>query len=236
VKPTNEPQQFAKCILSGLQDGACALQETSSDLAQQISNVLSKAIAPVLLGVDGGEESEEADDEDEETAGTTKAYRRVAQRCLAVSPSAIEALVLLSKKTTPAVLAKDEDLLLALAAYTDPSQPYVPSKDTSETANQLLQDLLAANNTTNDQFIVQTILQRHLRQLFSKSKPASITSSGRKAEYIDPSAGRGEGIPDDSDETKPWKFSDFRAIPLATYSVNQADASHLLLAPSSLPL
>ncbi|KAK0627714.1 hypothetical protein B0T14DRAFT_423769 [Immersiella caudata] len=180
-------------------------------------------MGPVLLSIDGGEENEEDDDEDEETPGITKAYRRVLRRCLAISPSAIEALVLLSTKTTPGVLAENEDLLVTLAAYTEPSQPWVPSKETSGKANQLLRDLLAANNTTQDQFIVQNILQHHLRPLFSKSKPSSITSSGRKVEYVDPSAGRGEGIPDDSNETKPWKFSDFRAFPLASYCVNQAD-------------
>ncbi|KAK0645589.1 hypothetical protein B0T16DRAFT_411522 [Cercophora newfieldiana] len=224
TKSANEVQKLTKTILTGLQQDDRVFDGATEDAVQQISGVLAKVIAPVLMDVDQDDSEENDDyDDDEEASGTTKAFRNVIQRCLTVSPTAVPALALLAKKAPPKFIGGNEDIILTLAAFTELFQPWVPSTEICEQATQLLLDLLAANNTTREQFIVDTILQRYLRKLFSKSKPASITASGRKAEYVDPAAGRGEGIPDDSNETKPWKFSDFRAIALARWAVTQAD-------------
>jgi len=209
-------------ILAGLQDEDCVFEESDHDTAHQIASVLAKTMAPILLGVNGVDDQE---NDDEETSGSNGPYRRVVQRCLAVSPPAIEALVLLAKKATSAAIAANDDLVLTLAAFTSKTQDWVPSPEAANNASELLRGLLTASGTSREQFIAQTILQHYLRPLFSKSKPASITASGRKAEYVDPAAGRGEGLPDDSNKTKPWKFSDFRAIALASWAIEESDVS-----------
>jgi len=216
---------------------SAATDPASDEASQRIVRVLSKAMTPVVLEVDGVESEGDASDEEEEDEGVDAAYRTyrcVIQRCLVAAPPALEALALLTRAFSESPSVVGEELLLTLAAFTNKSvvRPWVPSAETAERASTQLRELLAASDTTQPRFIVEVVLQRYLRRLFSKSKPAAITSAGRKAEYVDPVAGRGEGLPDDTSETKPWKFTDFRAITLAGWVVGEADVRCCVL---SLP-
>ncbi len=124
----------------------------------------------------------------------------------------------------------DNDILLTLASFTDPSLAWIPQPPltTTQRATALLNTLFLNSNKKKQQFIVEGILRQYLRPLFSKTKPpASITASGRKAEFTDPVAGRGEGIPDESSKTKPWKYNDFRAVPVFAWAVDEADVRGL---------
>jgi hypothetical protein len=84
---------------------------------------------------------------------------------------------------------------------------------------------LATLDTTT--FLVDTILRGYLQKLFSKSRPAAVTASGRKAEFPDDDLDRKQGLPDDSRQTKPWKYEDLRSIPVLAWAIAQADVRHL---------
>jgi Protein of unknown function (DUF2454). len=121
----------------------------------------------------------------------------------------------------------DEETLITILAFTDQEKDdWNPSEnpETTARATRILEQQLQSNSGAKDSFITEIILQRYLRPLFSRSKPTSITSSGRKAEYID-SIRRGENIPDDTSLTKPWKYTDLRAVPAISWAVAQADVS-----------
>ncbi|KAH6635214.1 hypothetical protein B0J18DRAFT_472244 [Chaetomium sp. MPI-SDFR-AT-0129] len=83
-------------------------------------------------------------------------------------------------------------------------------------------------------FITETVLQSYLRPLFSRSRPATVTASGRKAAYPDqddsgaggPRRG-GASLLEETAQTKPWKYTDLRAVPVLGWAVKEAD-SHLL--------
>jgi hypothetical protein len=89
----------------------------------------------------------------------------------------------------------------------------------------LEQQFSIPGSPTKEEFLTEKVLQQYLRPLFSKSKPASITASGRKAEYTDSAATRGESMPEESALTKPWKYTDLRAIPAIEWAVREADVS-----------
>jgi hypothetical protein len=122
----------------------------------------------------------------------------------------------------------DNEVLYALLVYTDETQTWCGA-DTKAVATRLLeQQLSIPGGPGKDQFLTETVLQTYLRPLFSKSKPSSITASGRKAEYADSSAAagsRGGSFPDESARTKPWKYTDLRAIPAIAWAVREADVS-----------
>jgi hypothetical protein len=117
----------------------------------------------------------------------------------------------------------DDEVLFDFLVYSDESRNWGSPK-TKETARQLLeQQFSLPGGPTKEEFLTETLLQSYLRPLFSKSKPSSITASGRKAEYADSDANR--SIPDDSPLTKPWKYTDFRAIPALAWAIREADVS-----------
>ncbi len=133
----------------------------------------------------------------------------------------IEAVEALVKQVEPVRL--EDEVLLALLVYTDDTTTWGSPQTKASAAKLLEQQLNIPGSPSKEQFITESILQNYLRPLFSKSKPSSITASGRKAEYQVTT--RGEGVPDDSVLTKPWKFTDLRAIPAMGWAVREADVS-----------
>ncbi|KAK3323541.1 hypothetical protein B0T19DRAFT_207757 [Cercophora scortea] len=182
---------------------------------RELSRIVARAMAPVVQSVHSQElESDEEADE-------TQDYTAVLQRSRNAADPGIKALALLNARANLSnhTLANDDEVLVTLAAFTDETDEWV-APEVAAQARSLLQQLLPRE--AGEQFIVNTVLQRYLRPLFSQSKPASVTASGRKAEYPE-RAGIGEGLPDDSSKTKPWKFTDFRAIAIMSWAVNESD-------------
>lgn len=195
----------------------------AANAAQELASTLARATVPAVTDMDVNEDvDKEEDDEDQRN----RTRSRVIRRCAQVAPAALQALELLVAKTNPPEIAADQ-VLLTLAAFTVNTPDWRLSDQDSRRASTVLAQLLGSGDNAKETFIVEGILQRHLRPLFSKSKPTSVTESGRKAEFTDPAAGRGEGIPDDSAATKPWKYLDFRAIPLVAWAVDEANVSFL---------
>ncbi|KAI1098162.1 hypothetical protein F4804DRAFT_136679 [Jackrogersella minutella] len=111
--------------------------------------------------------------------------------------------------------------LLNLAAFTDTRDPWAEPR-----ASDGLQDILSAQTQTLGDaqlrtFIVEDILTGFIRPLFSKSRPAAVTASGRKAEFVEPS--RYDTADRDSPETKPWKYARRYAVTVFGWAVLHAD-------------
>lgn len=69
-------------------------------------------------------------------------------------------------------------------------------------------------------------LKAYLRPLFSKSRPKTVTASGRKAEFPEEDDPH-RGLTDETREVKPWKYADHRAITVFHWVVLTATVSKL---------
>ncbi|KAK0735681.1 hypothetical protein B0T21DRAFT_190623 [Apiosordaria backusii] len=204
------------------------IQENAGDqdTAQELAKIISTAIAPVLPAL-----KEDTDLPASFNDTLTNTRKALTQHCKATSTLGLQCLEAIDNVFNPTTL--DDDTLLTLIAYSHPDQDWSanPAK-TAKLATTILKTYPFPNKTD---FITSTILQSYLRPLFSKSKPSTITPSGRKAEY--PTDNSREGIPDDTAVTKPWKFTDLRSIPVFSWAVTEADntliSSHW---PSYIPV
>ncbi|KXJ95203.1 hypothetical protein Micbo1qcDRAFT_230497 [Microdochium bolleyi] len=116
--------------------------------------------------------------------------------------------------------------IIALAAYTNQDDRW-SSPDLAESAQELLHT--AFEDVTSGQrlqtLILDQILQALIRPLFSKSRPATVTASGRKAEFVQPS--RYDNLDADAEAKKPWKYQQRYAITVFGWAVEQIDTETL---------
>ncbi|GAB1319043.1 hypothetical protein MFIFM68171_09253 [Madurella fahalii] len=184
---------------------------------QELAGIIARAIAPVVSPRSLNNENADlpaAFDDD-----LKEARNRRVEYCREGSTLGLQIFdAVMNQAGQPAL---DDDILLTLLAFTDETQEW-STADTAKTASALISQYFDTGSATKEHFITERALQHYLRPLFSKSKPSSVTASGRKAEYADTNA-RGHGIPDDSAQTKPWKYTDLRAIPVVAWAVNEAD-------------
>ncbi|KAH6856481.1 hypothetical protein B0I37DRAFT_301774 [Chaetomium sp. MPI-CAGE-AT-0009] len=185
---------------------------TDHDAVKELALSISKLITPVVT----------QDQSEISTQDLLRNSQALVEQRQAVSGLGIAALEALMKQLTTPVRLEDE-VLYTLLAYTDKPQSGGSHETEIITSRLLEQQFNVPGSSTKEQFLTETVLQAYLRPLFSKSKPASITTSGRKAEYTDSAASKGESMPDESAVTKPWKYTDMRAIPAVAWAVREAD-------------
>ncbi|RWA13045.1 hypothetical protein EKO27_g2072 [Xylaria grammica] len=81
--------------------------------------------------------------------------------------------------------------------------------------------------TEQARFITEDVLTGFLRPLFAKSRPSTVTASGRPAAFPEPpsrySQGDGFGGADDVTVTKPWKYTQRYAVTVFEWAVEIAD-------------
>lgn len=239
-------------LLAALASLRCGdrIRKTAADevTAREIARMVAQAMAPVVVTDDNSPSKDE-----DLPAGKPSAFFASAQRahtrltvrlpvfnedlkkardqlvrhCRAVSSLGVQVFEALVNQSTQARL--DDDVLLTLVALADGRAQDWADPETAALAGRILEsEFVATNGPAKEDFITETVLQRYLRPLFSRSKPSSITASGRKAEYTDSSApSRGQSMPDDSAQTKPWKYIDLRAVPAVAWAVNEADVRFL---------
>ncbi|CAI6087688.1 unnamed protein product [Clonostachys chloroleuca] len=112
------------------------------------------------------------------------------------------------------------DSLIQIAAFTNPSDPWV-TDEASSLATAILSPENIASATAADvsTFITRSILQDYLRPIFSKAT-TRVTSSGRPTQFPDPDpSSHRQGV-----EPPAWKKHGFRIIPIFRWAVNAADA------------
>ncbi|KAI0539963.1 hypothetical protein GGR58DRAFT_462652 [Xylaria digitata] len=85
--------------------------------------------------------------------------------------------------------------------------------------------------TERARFITENVLTGFLRPLFAKSRPTTVTASGRPAAFPEPasrySQGDGFGGADDASVTKPWKYRQRYAVTVFEWAVENADSDLL---------
>lgn len=136
--------------------------------------------------------------------------------------------------------------ILSIIAYTNPDDPW-----SSSPCAELSQSLLSAyfrssssfqpigagtrpgkvsQQTEQERFITEDVLTSFLRPLFAKSRPTTVTASGRPAAFPEPPSrySQGDGFGGDADDiavTKPWKYKHRYAVAIFEWAVENADVS-----------
>ncbi|KAK4193799.1 hypothetical protein QBC35DRAFT_6758 [Podospora australis] len=214
-------KQIQKALLATLACLCLSHNLNSNDIpssAKALARLVSKIISPIILPQDGSTSISAAFDD------TLLSNRtQLLNHCRATSHLGLEILSTLPS-TNRDLFTNEDDILLTLIAYADPSSSSFSSLQTSDALAQTLKSHFN-HGSQKDEFITKTLLGSYLRPLFSASKPSSITASGRKKEYPDSDIlDRAQGsMPDDTPATKPWKYTDLRAIPVFCWAVSEAD-------------
>lgn len=150
----------------------------------------------------------------------------------------------------PIPILLSDAALLTVISFTDLSDPWT-TPDAHELATSLLERQLSgrrsgsnsnssSSSSSNDdlpqqEFLVEYILKTYLRPLFSKSRPKTVTASGRKAEFPDEHDPH-RGLSDETRDVKPWKYVDHRVITVFSWTVQNSDASTSLSLSLPLPV
>ncbi len=141
----------------------------------------------------------------------------VIQRCRAVAEDGMAVLHIAMQSGATRL---SEQAVYTLIAFSDQSQPWVSTAAVSSSAAALLDSELSGRD--RDEFIVEQVLKGYLRSLFAKSRPATVTASGRKAAFVRDRDGV-DGLELENRRGKPWKYEDFRAILVFTWAVHGSD-------------
>ncbi|KAI2471287.1 hypothetical protein F4781DRAFT_440710 [Annulohypoxylon bovei var. microspora] len=150
--------------------------------------------------------------------GDTTDYVRL-QRKGELGLLAIEQLTIAPLK---APLHLRPSVLLRLTAFTDVADPWATAESSALARKLLEAQLQTLGESQTRSFIVEEILTTFLRPLFSKSRSAAVTASGRKAEFVEPS--RYDTVDRETPETKPWKYAHRYAIAVFSWAVQHSDA------------
>ncbi|KAI0837781.1 hypothetical protein F5Y06DRAFT_64328 [Hypoxylon sp. FL0890] len=134
----------------------------------------------------------------------------------------LRAIEQLTKVPSKAPLQLQRSTLLRLTAFTDAADPWATAESSALARSLLEAQLQSLGESEAKSFIVEDILTEFLRPLFSKSRPAAVTASGRKAEYVEPS--RYDSIDRETPETKPWKYTHRYAVTVFAWAVQHADS------------
>ncbi|KAI1443638.1 hypothetical protein F5Y02DRAFT_196773 [Annulohypoxylon stygium] len=116
-------------------------------------------------------------------------------------------------------------VLLRLAVFTDVVDPWATAESSALARKLLEAQLQTLNESQIKSLIVEEILITFVRPLFSKSRSAAVTASGRKAEFVEPS--RYDTLDRETPETKPWKYAHRYAVTVFFWAVEHSDAALL---------
>ncbi|KAI1089109.1 hypothetical protein F5B19DRAFT_485488 [Rostrohypoxylon terebratum] len=116
-------------------------------------------------------------------------------------------------------------VLLHLAAFTDAADPWSTANSCALARKLLEAQLQTLDESQIKSLIAEEILTTFIRPLFSKSRSAAVTASGRKAEFVEPS--RYDTVDRETPETKPWKYAHRYAVTVFAWAVEHSDAALL---------
>jgi hypothetical protein len=117
--------------------------------------------------------------------------------------------------------ALDQNILLAIIAYSS-RDPWTTA-EIAEIATNL--SSAYADQISSPQFVVNFILQGFIRPLFSKSRPSTVTETGRKAIASSEPLKRFDVEAEKRD--KPWKYRDVYVVTVLEWAVQNASVCFL---------
>ncbi|KAH8808777.1 hypothetical protein F5884DRAFT_793275 [Xylogone sp. PMI_703] len=153
------------------------------------------------------------DDKSSERSAAIRATKYKAEVCFRI----INSLYFLSKESAPVL---DQNVLLSILAFTDLRDPWMTGVS-NEIALQILQQ--SKDLVLIPEFIIEFVLKSFLRPLFLKSKPSTITATGRKAMPSSAPPKRYEAASVDR-SNKPWKYDKPYAVTILRWVVQNSSA------------
>ncbi|RYO80948.1 hypothetical protein DL762_007385 [Monosporascus cannonballus] len=111
--------------------------------------------------------------------------------------------------------------LISITAFVNTEDPWTTIESASLAPELLDERFQSQSQEQRNKFITEDILSDFLRPLFSKSRPATVTASGRKAEFVEPS--RYDNASAEAEARKPWKYGQRYAITVFEWAVSQSD-------------
>ncbi|EMR63764.1 putative trna nucleotidyltransferase protein [Eutypa lata UCREL1] len=130
--------------------------------------------------------------------------------------------------------------LISVAAFTNSGDAWTTTQS-AELSEKLLEDHFRSQEKerVNDEeqlarFVAEDVLSDLLRPLFSKSRPATVTASGRKAEFVEPS--RYDNASAEAEARKPWKYDRRYAVTVFEWAEQILQKSWHLFTPVLLTL
>ncbi|RYP25512.1 hypothetical protein DL768_011476 [Monosporascus sp. mg162] len=111
--------------------------------------------------------------------------------------------------------------LISITAFINTEDPWTTTESASLARELLEVCFQPQSQEQRTKFITEDILSNFLRPLFSKSRPATVTASGRKAEFVEPS--RYDNASAEAEARKPWKYGQRYAITVFEWAVLQSD-------------
>lgn len=116
--------------------------------------------------------------------------------------------------------------MISVAAFANSDDAWT-SAQSAEISGKLLQDRFQSRGKKDEErlakFVAADVLSDFLRPLFSKSRPATVTASGRRAEFVEP--GRYDNASADAEARKPWKYDRRYAVTVFEWAVLHSDVS-----------
>jgi hypothetical protein len=163
-------------------------------------------------------------------------YEKIKTRCLATAEVGLSIVTRL-QDYFPAegepTSALSVDALLTLMALGDTIDPWT-TKEAADKAQEIANKIVdCLEGPEAAQWVIKNVLNQYLRPLFEKSKPTSVTLSGRPAAYSNSEEAE-RGLPDESRKTKPWKYRDLRSISVLSWTIKWANVSYKTRIPSQL--
>ena len=116
----------------------------------------------------------------------------------------------------------DTATLLTIAAFSNSDDGWTTTSSAALARGLLDKHFGDRDEEQRARFITEDVLTGFLRPLFSKSRPATVTASGRKAEFVEPTRYDGG---DDAEARKPWKYERRYAVSVFEWAVEHSDVS-----------
>ncbi|KAK8052530.1 hypothetical protein PG993_003915 [Apiospora rasikravindrae] len=200
-----------QACLGSHQDGLEDETEDVSSALSEIGDYVGRTILPVVQISNNGD-----DDEDDDPASAAQVQFLFKGEL---------GLNILHTLTIRHPFTLSPSALLSVVAYTNPQDPWT-SDASADLAHSLLQSHFSQEETpartekklSRGGFITDTLLTQHLRPLFSKSRPATVTASGRKAAFVED---RPSTVLEDK-AAKAWKYSHVYAVTVFEWAVTTA--------------
>ncbi|RDW80823.1 hypothetical protein BP5796_05521 [Coleophoma crateriformis] len=210
----DKPEQFENVLLLSQclkHNERLIPAESDVSAAGKILSWLSTVILPDATFV----ANDELPEGDEDGAQMSQSL----QAAISMGEAGLDAITNLIQLDTHVALKLENQVLLSLIAFTDKRDVWTSQKSLSK-AQAILSR--CSEQVRSKEFLVDFLLRETIQPLFSKTKPAAITSTGRKAMPTSAPPRRFETA-DMDPANKPWKFKDLWAVTVFNWIVDHTE-------------
>ncbi|TLS27977.1 hypothetical protein PpBr36_01723 [Pyricularia pennisetigena] len=194
-----------------------------SAAARRICDFAAKSIAPIVVPP---KEEDHVEGYHPTAADVQRDVAAVVARCHPLAESGLAVIKCILQNHRPggrdATDLIGPQVLMTAVAYADPSQPWT-TPVASQLAQEIIEAIISATDVDRDAVIVDWVLKDYLRPLFTRSKPATVTDSGRKAHFAPEPESTGGVLDRETRAAKPWKHVDLRAVPAFAWALKEAN-------------